>query len=100
MDDYSKAVAIAKDVYWVGVYMENDVFQCHTYLIVDGDESVLIDSGSMLEFAEVKKKIESVIDIKNIKYMVAHHQDPDVCANMPAFEEAMISSGGCSPGSM
>jgi len=89
MDDYSKAVAIAKDVYWVGVYIENDTFQCHTYLIVDGDESVLIDSGSMLEFAEVKKKIESVIDIKNIKYMVAHHQDPDVCANMPAFEEAI-----------
>jgi len=89
MDDYSKAVAIAKDVYWVGVYMENDTFQCHTYLVVDGDESVLIDSGSMLEFAEVKKKIESVIDIKNIKYMVAHHQDPDVCANMPAFEEAI-----------
>ena len=90
MDDYySNAVAIAKDVYWVGVYIKNDTFQCHTYLVVDGDESVLIDSGSMLEFAEVKRKIESVIDIKNIKYMVAHHQDPDVCANMPAFEEAI-----------
>jgi len=89
MDDYSKAVEIAKDVYWVGVYMENDTFQCHTYLVVDGEESVLVDSGSMLEFEEVKRKIEDVIDIKSIKYMVAHHQDPDVCANMPAFEEAI-----------
>ena len=69
--------------------MENDSFQCHTYLIVDGDESILIDSGSMLEFEDVKRKIESLIDISNIKYLVAHHQDPDVCANMPAFEKAI-----------
>ena len=86
MEDYTKAIPIAKDVYWVGVYMENDTFQCHTYLVVDGEESVLIDSGSMLEFEAVKQKIESVIPLKNIKYLIAHHQDPDVCANMPAFE--------------
>ena len=89
MNYYNKAVAIAKDIYWVGVYMKDDTFQCHTYLVVDGDESVLIDSGSMLEFEEIRKKIQSVIDIKNIKYLVAHHQDPDVCANMPAFEEVI-----------
>lgn len=85
--NYTQAVEIAKDVYWVGVYMEDDTFQCHTYLIIDGDESILIDSGSMLEFENVKRKIESLIDIHNIKYLVAHHQDPDVCANIPAFEK-------------
>jgi len=89
MDDYTKAIEIAKDVYWVGVYVKDDTFQCHTYLVVDGDESVLIDPGSMLEFEEVKKKVESIIDIKDVKYLIAHHQDPDVCANLPAFERAI-----------
>ena len=89
MYDYSKAIEIAKDIYWVGVYVDNDVFQCHTYLIVDGDKSIIVDSGSMLEYEEVKAKIESVIDLKNIKYIIAHHQDPDVCANIPAFEKAI-----------
>ena len=86
-NDYTKAVAIAENVYWVGMYMKNDTFQSHTYLIVDAKESILIDSGSMLEFEMVKKKISSIIDIQSIKYLVAHHQDPDVCANMSAFEK-------------
>ena len=86
-DNYTKAVEIAENVYWVGAYMQEDTFQCHTYLIVDEKESILIDSGSMLEFEEVKKKISSVIDIQDIKYLVAHRQDPDVCANMPMFEK-------------
>ena len=89
MEDYSKAIEIAKDIYWVGIYVNDDVFQCHTYLIVDGDESIIVDSGSMLEYEEVKAKIESVVDLKNIKYIIAHHQDPDVCANIPAFEKAI-----------
>jgi len=73
MEDYSKAIEIAKDIYWVGIYVNDDVFQCHTYLIVDGDESIIVDSGSMLEYEEVKAKIESVVDLKNIKYSTFAH---------------------------
>ncbi len=89
MYDFTKAIEIATNVYWVGLYVEDDPFECHTYLIVDGDESILIDPGSMLEFEGVKQKIESIIDLSSIKYLVAHHQDPDVCANIPAFEKAI-----------
>ena len=85
--DYAKAIAIAQNVYWVGVYMKDDIFQCHAYLIVDGDESILIDPGSMLEFEAIKEKVASIIDLQDIKYIIAHHQDPDVCANIPAFEK-------------
>ena len=87
MVDYKNAVEIAKNVYWVGELMDNDAFQCHAYLLVDGDESILIDSGSMLEYESIKAKVASVIPLKNIKYIIAHHQDPDVCANIPAFEK-------------
>ena len=69
MFKYNNAVEIAKNVYWVGEVMENDAFQCHAYLIVDDDESILIDSGSMLEFESVKRKVESIIPLKSIKYI-------------------------------
>jgi len=87
MDDYNKAIEIVKNVYWVGAYVEEEKFQCHSYLVLDGNESVLIDPGSMLEFEIIKEKVKSIIDLKNIKYIVANHQDPDVCANIPAFEK-------------
>ena len=89
MSKYDNAIMIAENVYWVGELMKNDAFQCHAYLIVNGKESIIIDSGSMLEYENIKRKIESIIPLKNVKYIVVHHQDPDVCANIPAFEKAI-----------
>jgi len=87
MFDYNEAIEIEKNIYWVGKLFKDDAFQCHAYLIVDGDESIIVDSGSMLEYENIKRKVESIIPLKNVKYIIAHHQDPDVCANIPAFEK-------------
>jgi len=85
--DFKDAIEIAQDIYWIGMYLENDPFQCHPYLIKNGDESILIDPGSMLEFKETVRKIKSVVDIKSIKYIVLHHQDPDLVAAVPEIEK-------------
>ena len=85
--DFKDAIEIAQDIYWVGMYLENDPFQCHPYLIKNGDESILIDPGSMLEFKETVRKVKSVVDIKSIKYIVLHHQDPDLVAAVPEIEK-------------
>ena len=85
--DYSKAIEIAENIYWVGMYLEGDPFQCHPYLILNGDESILIDPGSMLEFSETMKKVESITPISSIEYIVLHHQDPDLAAAVPAIEK-------------
>ena len=89
MTDFSKAVEVAKDIYWVGTYLENDPFQCHPYLIVDGENSILIDPGSMLEYDQLVKKVSELIPMKNIKYIIAHHQDPDLCASIPQLEKVI-----------
>ena len=86
MDEYNKAIEIAKGVFWVGSYVKNEILQCHSYLILNDDESILIDPGSVIEFRKIEKKIKSVTDLKNIKYIIANHQDPDVCANISMFE--------------
>jgi len=76
--DYDKAVEISKDIWWVGHYLPDDPFQCHVYLIKNGENSVLIDPGSQLTFNSTLKKINSIIDFNNIRYFICHHQDPDI----------------------
>ncbi|MEA2100220.1 MAG: ATP-binding protein [Campylobacterota bacterium] len=85
--DFKKAVQIAPKIYWIGKYLENDPFQCHPYLIVNGNESILIDPGSMMEFDAVLEKTKELIPLKNVKYIIVHHQDPDLVASVPALEK-------------
>ena len=83
----SEAIEIAPNIYWVGMHLKDDPFQCHPYLIRNGDESILIDPGSMLEFDETVRKVKTIVDIKSIKYIILHHQDPDLAAAVPEIEK-------------
>lgn len=85
--DTTEAVQIAPNIYWVGMHLKDDPFQCHPYLIKNGNESILIDPGSMIEFDETIRKVKSVTDIKSIKYIILHHQDPDLAAAVPEIEK-------------
>ena len=76
--DFSKPIEIAEDIFWVGYYVPDDPFQCHVYLIRNGEESILIDPGSELVLPVVLEKIYSLVPLKNIRYVVMHHQDPDI----------------------
>jgi diguanylate cyclase (GGDEF)-like protein len=88
--DLGEPVLLAERVWWVGHYQEQDVFQCHVYLIEQGDQSVLLDPGSRLTFRHTLAKIERIIPFSRIRYFVCHHQDPDIAAAMPIIDE-MVS---------
>jgi len=88
--DMDHAVEIAERVWWVGHYLPGDVFQCHVYLIENGDQSVLVDPGSALTFAHTLKKIGEVIPFSSIRYFICHHQDPDITGAMGIIDQ-MIS---------
>ena len=85
--DFSQSIEIAPKIHWVGMYLENDPFQCHPYFIDNGDESILVDPGSMLEFDAVIRKVRLFTDLKNIKYIILHHQDPDLADSVPEIEK-------------
>ncbi len=85
--DFTQAIAIAKNIYWIGMYMEDDPFQCHPYFIENGNESILVDPGSMLEFDAVVKKINAISSMSAVKYIILHHQDPDLAASVPEMEK-------------
>jgi len=80
--NYDEPIEIAEDIFWVGHIIENDPFQCHVYLIKNGDNSILIDPGSNITWQTTRKKIQKIIDLKDIKYFICHHQDPDITACM------------------
>lgn len=82
-----KVVEIAKDIYWVGGSGQVGGLHCNPYLIVDGDEAVLIDPGSVLDFQYVFENVCSIVPLEKIKYVILHHQDPDFCSSVPLFEQ-------------
>jgi len=85
--DFTQAIEIADRIWWVGMYLPNDPFQCHPYFIENGENAILIDPGSMLEFDAVVRKINTVSSIKQIRYIILHHQDPDLAASVPEMEK-------------
>ena len=78
-----ETIEIAPRVWWVGAPLAGDPFQCHCYLVEQGDQSVFIDPGSRLTWPKTLEKIRSIMDPGQIRYLVCHHQDPDITACLP-----------------
>jgi len=89
---YDQPVKIAEEVYWVGYVDRKRNLHCNPYLVVDGNEAVLIDGGSRPEFSIVMLKIlQTGIQPKNILRLIYQHYDPDLCGSLPNFEDIINS---------
>ncbi len=75
-------VQIGPRAWWVGQHLTNDHFQCHVYLVEHGDSSVLIDPGGLLTLDEVRRKVQQIVDLDQVKWFICHHQDPDITASL------------------
>jgi diguanylate cyclase (GGDEF)-like protein len=84
--DIEHAVQLADRIWWVGHLLPGDDFQCHAYLIEQGDQSVLVDPGSQITFQHTLAKIEEVVPFSNIRWFVCHHQDPDITSALPIID--------------
>ena len=68
-------------VYWLGV-PEPSAFRCNTYLIVDGQEALLVDPGGRGSFEFVRMRVGQIIPPHKVSGLIVCHQDPDVAASM------------------
>lgn len=82
-----ESVEIKEGIYWVGGAEQNENINCNPYLLIEGDEGVLFDPGSVLDFDYVYENVTSLIPLEKLKYVVIHHQDPDICSSLPLFEK-------------
>ncbi len=84
--DTNHAVEIAPDIFWTGYFMEDEALHCNPYLIRNGEDSILIDPGSVPDFPVVGRKLFSIIRPEWVSTIILNHQDPDLCASVPIFE--------------
>ena len=54
---HSFPIEIATGIYWLGYAADNLGLHCNPYLILEGEEAVLIDGGSRDDFSNVMLKI-------------------------------------------
>lgn len=87
-DNYS-AAAITRDIYWIGFHEETSKLHCNPYLLVDREDVVLFDPGSIPDFPLIMRKIIDLVNPRDISLIVASHQDPDVCGNLPIVEDVI-----------
>ncbi|MBI4667335.1 MAG: MBL fold metallo-hydrolase [Nitrospinae bacterium] len=90
--DYDNAISITRDIYWVGFYDREANLHCNPYVLIDDEDIILIDPGSIPHFSVVMRKVIDLVDPESITYVVAHHQDPDVAGNLAVVEEVINSA--------
>jgi glyoxylase-like metal-dependent hydrolase (beta-lactamase superfamily II) len=87
--DYNNPVAATREIYWVGFYDDKARLHCNPYLILDEEDIVFIDPGSIPHFPVVMRKVMELVNPEDITYVIAHHQDPDVCGNLAVVEDVI-----------
>lgn len=87
--DYDNSIAITRDIHWVGFFDEEASLHCNPYLIIDDNEAVLIDPGSIPHFSIVMRKVIDLINPEDISLIIASHQDPDVAGNLAVVEDVI-----------
>jgi len=85
-------VEIKDHVYHVGDTDLHNGLDCNPYLMIEGQEALLIDPGSHLDFETVLSNIKALTDLDKIKYIVLHHEDPDFCSAVPLLEQAGVNA--------
>ncbi|MEO5334075.1 MAG: MBL fold metallo-hydrolase [Magnetococcus sp. YQC-5] len=83
----NRPVQLGDGVFWVGTH-HLDNLPANPYLIVDGEEAVLIDGGSRPDFSTVMRKVmQTGVAPEQISHLIYQHYDPDLCGSIPNLEQ-------------
>ncbi|MBC8059436.1 MAG: MBL fold metallo-hydrolase [Clostridiaceae bacterium] len=86
--NYDEPIELNNGVYWIGFVDNKHSLQCNPYIIIEGDEAVLIDGGSRPDFSKIMMKILQIgLEPSIITRLIYHHYDPDLCGSISNFEE-------------
>lgn len=89
ISDYDDAVAITREIFWVGFYDQEAHLHCNPYLLIDDEDVVLFDPGSIPHFPIVMRKVIDLVNPRSISLIIASHQDPDICGNLAVVEDVI-----------
>lgn len=87
--NYNDAVAVTREIHWVGFYDQQLHLHCNPYLLIDEDDIILFDPGSIPHFPIVMRKVIDLVNPGDISAVIVSHQDPDVCGNLAVLEDVI-----------
>ncbi len=61
---------------------EEGIVQTNQYIILDGNEAVLLDPGGAHVFPRVLANVSEIVEPSKIKHIFFSHQDPDVTSGI------------------
>lgn len=74
---------------WIYIGRPNEqdkrIIETNQYAIISKGEVLLMDPGGAAVFPDVLTSISSLFDVKNVKYLVCSHQDPDIVSSIPLW---------------
>jgi len=73
-----------------------DGVQANQFLIIDGDHEAILDPGGDLTFTALSMEIGKHIDLRNLDYLIASHQDPDIIASLSSWVSRTDATIVCS----
>ncbi len=73
-------IKISDGIFLVGSDRHSSGTSCNTYLIIDGNENILIDPG-IVDFEIIVKNISSIISPDAIQYCIIHHSHASNISN-------------------
>lgn len=62
--------------------VSGEAVQANQFLIFDSDHAALIDPGGGLTYSALFMAISNYMNVKDLDYVVASHQDPDIVASL------------------
>jgi diguanylate cyclase (GGDEF)-like protein len=75
--------------YWlISTKKVADDLQSNAYLLVEGDEAVLFDPGSVLDSDMIMASVAEIVPLEKVRYIVLHCEDSDVASCLPRLEAA------------
>ncbi len=73
-----------------------DGIQSNQFLILNGEESMVLDPGGHLTFSALSLALRDYVDPKSLSYIFASHQDPDIIASLESWVTRTEATVVCS----
>ena len=83
----NQPVRLADRLWWVGHVQADGPFRCHSYLLENGDESVLFGPGSARTIRHTLAKIAQVIPFDSVRWFVCPSAQPEVAGALPVLDQ-------------
>lgn len=75
----------------------NQIIDTNQYMIISGDEAIVLDPGGVELFAPMLSSILKYVELEQIKYLFASHQDPDIISSLGFWDKTLENAKLYSP---